>query len=249
MERYYEKHDGGLIIRKKKVVGGLLILAGIGLFAYFLFPVLSYQIFIADAYEKGKLETPIPHDLVMDRRVNISDLISSGISSLTTNFHDARNWYPDIKSETIVKAKVDSYRLSIPKLGIDNAQVSTRDYDLDNHLIQYFGTAIPGEDGTAVIFGHSTIPSWFNPKNYKTIFAKLHTIKVGDEIDAAVSGTIYKYKIFSIVITSPEDTGILSQNYDNSYITLVTCTPPGTIWKRLIVRAALVGVDGGAISN
>src|SRR5690606_26351929 len=128
---------------------------------------------------------------------------------------------------------------SIPKLKIENAIVSTRDYDLEQHLVQYFGTAIPGENGTAVIFGHSTLPSWFDPKNYKTIFATLHTIKTGDEIFITVNGATYKYKIFSILITDPEDTNILSQSYDNSYITIVTCTPPGTIWKRLIVRAAL----------
>lgn len=243
MSEYYEKHTGGIRLPKKKVVGAFLILAGIGIFLYFLFPLLSYQLFIADAYEGKKLEAPIPKDMVMDRGTGIGDLLASGISSLTTNYHDARNWYPKIKSETLEKAKVDSYSIAIPKIGLDNAQVSTRDYDLDKHAVQYFGTAIPGEDGTAIVFGHSTIPSWFDPKNYKTIFARLHTIKVGDEIFATVDGIEYRYKIFSIVITSPTDTNILSQNFDNSYITLVTCTPPGTIWKRLIVRAVLTGLD------
>jgi len=28
-------------------------------------------------------------------------------------------------------------------------------------------------------------------------------------------------------------------SFDNSYITLVTCTPPGTTWKRLVIRASL----------
>jgi len=129
--------------------------------------------------------------------------------------------------------------LSIPRLKIENAIVSTKDYDLSRHLIQYFGTSIPGENGTAVIFGHSTLPQLFDPKNYKTIFATLHTIKIGDEIEAIVNGIGRKYKVFSITITSADDTNILSQSFDRSYITLITCTPPGTVWKRLVVRASL----------
>lgn len=242
MSQYYEKHNGRFQFKNKKVAGIFLIVIGICLFLYFLFPVISYQIFVANAYEH-QLETPLPKDMVMDHGGGIGDLIASGINSLTTNYHDARNWYPNIKPELIAKPNVNSYFLSIPKLGIENALVSTHDYDLDHHLVQYLGTVLPGEDGTAIIFGHSTIPSWFNPANYKTIFATLHTISEGDEIDATVNGKVFKYKVFSILITDPSDTNILSQNYNNSYITIVTCTPPGTIWKRLIVRASLQGVD------
>ena len=72
-----------------------------------------------------------------------------------------------------------------------------------------------------------------------TIFAKLHTIKEGDEIVLTVDGKDYTYKIFSIGITDPKDPNIFSQSFDNSYITLITCTPPGTTWKRLVVRASL----------
>src|SRR3990167_4618017 len=142
MTQYYEKHDGSFTLKRKKIIGAILIIAGFFIFLYFLFPVLSYQIFIANAYEGNELETPIPRDLVLNRRIGVGDLIATGINSLTTNFHDARNWYPEIKSETIEKAKVDSYNLSIPKAGIVDAEVSTRDYDLDKHLVQYFGTAI-----------------------------------------------------------------------------------------------------------
>jgi len=33
---------------------------------------------------------------------------------------------------------------------------------------------------------------------------------------------------------------VLEQKYDASYLTLVTCVPPGTYWKRLVVKAKLV---------
>ncbi len=235
---YYEK--GAKASRKKyvKILGSFFIIFGILFFGYFFFPLLSYQVFLANASE-GDIEVPIPKYLVAKKTGNISDLISERITSLTTNFNDARNWYPDVQIAKQEERKVDKYSLSIPKLKIENAEVSTTDYDLANHLVQYFGTAIPGEPGTAIIFGHSTIPAWFDPKNYKTIFATLHTLKVGDEFQATVDGKTYNYKIFSIEITTPEDTNMFSQSFDHSYITIVTCTPPGTIWKRLVVRAAM----------
>jgi sortase A len=225
-----------------KIAGLGFVLIGMSFFLYFFFPVLSYQLFLANVFESSQIEVPIPKYLVVNKNNNlVGSLATAGVVSLTSDFTDARNWYPGLLPEAA--HRVESYLISIPRLKITDAKVSTQDYDLDRHLVQYLGTSIPGEKGTAVIFGHSTLPHLFNPKNYRTIFATAHNLKIGDEIFANVGGIIYKYKIFSITITDPEDTSILSQSFDNSYITLVTCTPPGTIWKRLVIRASLESVN------
>lgn len=238
MTAYYFKKSGNKFRKILKIAGLGFVIIGTSFFLYFFFPVLSYQFFLANAFEANQIEVPIPKYLVVNKNNDLGSLVASGITSLTSDFTDARNWYPNLSPQN-QNSRVESYLLSIPKLKIENAEVSTQDYDLEKHLVQYLGTSIPGEKGTAVIFGHSTLPQLFNPNNYKTIFANAHNLKVGDEIFATVEGITYKYKIFSIVITDPEDTNILSQSYDHSYITLVTCTPPGTIWKRLVVRASL----------
>jgi len=238
MTAYYFKKSENKFRKILKIAGLGFVLIGASFFLYFFFPVLSYQFFLANALETNQIEVPIPKYLVVSKNNDLGSLVASGITSLTSDFTDARNWYPNLSPQA-QNPKVESYLLSIPKLKIENAEVSTQDYDLEKHLVQYLGTSIPGEKGTAVIFGHSTLPQLFNSKNYKTIFATMHNLKIGDEVYATVSGIKYKYKIFSIVITDPEDTNILSQSFDNSYITLVTCTPPGTIWKRLVVRASL----------
>lgn len=218
----------------KKITGGIIIVFGLGLLLYFFFPVISYNIFYG---KESTIESPIPKYAVV-KNDSFGSLISQGIANFSTNFYDARNWYPDIK--TTGKASAPIYYLSVPKLNIEDAEVSTTDYDLSKHLIQYSGTSIPGENGTAIIFGHSTLPNWFSPKDYKTIFATLYKIKNGDEIKTRVNGAEYVFKVFSVTVTSPEDTNMFSQSFDNSYITIITCTPPGTVWKRLIVRASLV---------
>jgi sortase A len=238
MAAYYIKKTGSAKpgFRKiLKITGIGFLVTGSLFFLYFFFPVLSYHFFLANAYPSGQMEVPIPKYLVANRNNDLEGLLASSITSLTSDFTDARNWYPNLSPQ---KVNLTSYLISIPRLKIENAEVSTQDYDLERHLVQYLGTSIPGEKGTAVIFGHSTLPQLFNPENYKTIFANAHNLKIGDELFINVNDIVYKYKIFSIVITDPEDTNILSQSFDHSYVTLVTCTPPGTIWKRFVVRAS-----------
>lgn len=248
MSKYYHYGVGKRTIRlSARIAGSLLVLLGISFLLYFCFPVISYQLFLSPAFASQDIETPIPKYMVADNQ-NVMSLISEGIQSLTTDYTDARNWYPQVAHKMVsspeqptaqIPAKIDTFRLSVPALGVEDAEVSSIDYDLDKHLVDYYGPGNPIMPGTSVIYGHSTIPQWFDPHNYKAIFATLHTIKVGDDIILNVLGNNYTYKIFSITITSPDDVNIFTQTYDNSYVTLVTCTPPGTTWHRLIVRAAL----------
>jgi len=221
----------------KKCLAFLILAAGIGIFLYFAFPIISWQIYDEQVFARGNIEVPIPKYLVV-RNNNPVSLFRERVQSLFVNYENARNWYPNILG-TAGKNAISSYLLSIPSLSIKDATVSTVDYDLTRHLVQYFGTFVPGQKGTAIIFGHSTLPQLFNPKDYKTIFANLHKVKIGDNIIVNIGGIEYTYRIFEVTVKDAEDTDIFSQAFDNSYITLVTCYPPGTTWKRLVVRAQL----------
>jgi len=240
--RYYYHERKHAQKRPLKIVGVVFIALGAFLLLYFFFPVLSYQFFLSSAFATNSIEIPIPKYMVATN-TNISRLVQVGFNALTTDYTDARNWYPQIAAQTkesvINEKKVENYSISIPKLKIDNASVSTVDYDLSRHLVHYYGPLNPVQKGSSIIYGHSTLPQWFDPKNYKTIFATLHTMQLDDEIFLTVEGKIYRYKVSSIHVTEPDDIEIFSQTYDDSYLTLVTCTPPGTIWKRLIVRAKM----------
>lgn len=221
----------------KKFFGLFSIILGIALFVYFLLPAFFWQFYLSQVFASNSLESPVPKYFYQKNSISFKDFLNEGVNFLTNNYDDARNWYPNLKGD--VGNFLPAYKLSIPKLGINNALVSTADYDLSSHLVQYLGTSLPGQNGTAVIFGHSTLPSLFNPKNYTAIFATLHTLRLGDEIKIDVNGVIFKYRVITIEIKEASDTNIFSQSYDDSYITLVTCTPPGTTWKRLVVRAKL----------
>lgn len=239
MNRYYYKKGGRKANKKTlKIASLIFFLLGSSVLVYVFFPLILWQIYFFDAYAQTTVAAPIPKTNVID--ASVKSLISAAANSLSgVDYTNAQNWFPNLPYETGKQAEVTRYTINIPKLNITEAEVTTIDNDLSKYLVNYPGTAIPGESGNAVIFGHSTLPNLFNPKDYKTIFANAHTLKQGDIIEAKVNGALYTYKIFSISVVSPDDTSALTQNYDDGYITLVTCTPPGTIWKRLIIKARL----------
>ena len=112
--------------------------------------------------------------------------------------------------------------------------------DLKKSLIQYPQTALPGQLGNAVIFGHSVLPQFFNPKSYWTIFSTLFKLKQGDEILLNYDNIQYRYLVEEMFEVQPSDLSVLEQRFDGRYLTLITCTPPGTYLRRLIVRARIV---------
>lgn len=228
----------------KKIFGVVSIFLGMILLLYFFFPLLSYQVYLSSAYASSHIEAPLPQRMVLSQSASIGNLFESGISNVTTDYRDARNWFSKATANKPVdrpeEERIKEYSLSIPSQQIIKAKVSAVDFDLSKHLVQYFSTSKnPTDRGTSVIFGHSTLPQWFNPDDYTTIFAHMHKIKNDDEIIITVEGKDYRYKVFSISILESNDPNIFSQSFDNSYITIITCTPPGTTWKRLVVRASL----------
>ena len=164
------------------------------------------------------------------------DFVRKAQAQESTDFTKAGNWFPQNPSRKMV-TPVDSYLLSIPRLRITNALVKIGTDDLTKNLIHYGGTGLPGKYGNAVIFGHSVLPQFFDPANYLTIFSLLPTLKEGDDIFIKFDGVDYRYTVESKLITSAEDVSGLEQRFDDSYLTLVTCFPPGTYLKRLWLTA------------
>lgn len=241
MGKYYYNKAGKKLKKTARLLSLLIIILGISIAGYVFFPLISWQIYFAPVFASQDIAVPIPQINLVN-----SDTIGSLLSQASNNlsgvdYADAQNWFPNYKLQK-GKPKIDTYTMSIPKLNIKDAVVSAVDNDLSIHLVNLGGTALPPDKGNAVIFGHSTLPQLFDPKNYKTIFANAYELKVGDELFTNVTGVIYKYRIFSITVVSPEDTSVLQQDYSDSFLTLITCTPPGTIWKRLIIRSRLEAI-------
>ncbi|CAN5163326.1 class C sortase [soil metagenome] len=239
MTKIYKKKNPLLFRRYTRLFGLLLCVFGLLMVGYFTFPLLSFQLYLSPAFASQKIAAPIPERTMLTQD-SFKDLIQSTAETLAgVDYTDAKNWYPSIQ-QAHTDVAVSHYKLSVPKINDFDLDVSTVDTDLNHHLVQYGGTAVPPSKGTAVIFGHSTLPQLFKQGDYDTVFAYAHTLQVGDEIDIKVDNLNYTYRIYNITITSPLDTSFFAQNYDDNYLILVTCTPPGTTWRRLLIRAKIV---------
>ncbi|HSD98512.1 MAG TPA: sortase [Patescibacteria group bacterium] len=238
---YYYQQQKTVLLHPQlvlRILGFLLFIIGVSTVVYVFSPLIIWQFTLAPAIADSDITAPIPNRTLLTPSL-IKSLVASSFQNVSgVDYTDATNWFPSYHASALAP-KVDSYFLTIPKLGIVNALVSTVDNNLANHLVSLSGTSIPPDKGNTVIFGHSTLPQLFDPKNYKTIFADAYKLQLGDTFTTNVSTVVYTYKIFSITVVDPEDTSVLIQSYDDSYVTLITCTPPGTIWKRLIIKARL----------
>ena len=54
-------------------------------------------------------------------------------------------------------------------------------------------------------------------------------------------GRRFDYIVFDKVVVNSNETTYLTNKYDKSVLTLQTCDPPGTTFRRLLVRAKLAG--------
>lgn len=214
------------------LLSGIFVILGLSMLSFAGLPVINWQLNSRINAPEGKIVRPIPVTLITNNQK------SQVLAEDERDLFYARNWFTGFTPKKSAQS-VKEYNLSIPKLKIFNAKVIIGAEKLDKSLVQYGGTAVPGEYGNSVIFGHSCLPQFYSPKNYECIFATLDILVAGDEIFVNVDNVEYKYIVYDFKTVNPDDIWILEQKFDNYYLSLVTCVPPGLDWKRLVVKAKL----------
>ncbi len=118
---------------------------------------------------------------------------------------------------------------------------------LQDGVVHYPGTARPGQAGNFFVTGHSSYFPW-SPGKYKSVFARLGELDVGDEYWVYYGGDKYRYVISEKKEIKPSDVSVLDQPVSKRVSTLMTCTPVGTTLRRLIIEAQEVDpVTGDAL--
>ena len=100
------------------------------------------------------------------------------------------------------------------------------------------GTVFPGIKGNTYLFAHSTDSFW-NVGRYNAVFYLLKDLEAGDEIVLFFENRRYDYAVKELKVVDAKDVSYLvdSQKETEETLILQTCWPPGTTWKRLIVKA------------
>ncbi len=138
-----------------------------------------------------------------------------------------------------------TFYLSIPKLEIRKAKVrkDSTEQDPKEFLGHLLGSALPGDHGGSIfIYGHSTFPWLFDSDNYRTIFSTLPELEQGDYVYIEYPGKQLVYKVTGFKTIAPEEVNPYESASETApaQLVLMTCVPPGTRLRRLLVYASLV---------
>ncbi|MFH1749285.1 MAG: class E sortase [bacterium] len=156
------------------------------------------------------------------------------------NLHN-KNIFTEEEAKTIPSSPEN--HLVIPVLHIDvpiiwESKESEILKNLKDGVVRFPNTAFPGEIGNVFIVGHSS-NWWWDKAKYNSIFAALGRLKKNDEILINYKDQQFIYQVIGSSVVMPDQTEVLESS-DNSIISLMTCTPVGTNWKRLVATAKQV---------
>jgi LPXTG-site transpeptidase (sortase) family protein len=121
----------------------------------------------------------------------------------------------------------------------------TKDSDLDRGLGRHRTSAMPGENGNMVISGHRW--KFGDNPSYK-VFEDLDKLEEGDKVKVHYGGKVFEYEITGRGgVVSPNRKGgkKILRKYNQSMLTLYTCTPKRTSLRRLYYRAKFVRQEKG----
>jgi hypothetical protein len=137
-------------MKHKKVIASSLFVIGVLFLLSAVVPILQYQI-----------EYSIKFNQVLSPLSNSFSASGSILGESGTDFTQLSNWFvTDQSNLSQVTDKKTQYLISIPKIKITDAVVEVGSLDLKKSLIQYPQTALPGQFGSPVIFGHSVLPQF-----------------------------------------------------------------------------------------
>lgn len=135
-----------------------------------------------------------------------------------------------------------SSEIIIPKINvqipvvydINSIEESVVQKALEDGVVHYADSALPGQNGNIAIVGHSS-NNIFNSGKYKFAFVLLSRLENGDTFYLHKDGKRYTYQIYRKEVVPPDNISVLGPQDKPATATLITCDPPGTSISRLVV--------------
>lgn len=147
---------------------------------------------------------------------------------------------PNANPEVIIPKINVQIPVNYNQTSTDEAAIES---DLDHGVVHYPTTPEPGQQGNVAIFGHSS-NNIFNKGKYKFAFVLLHTLEQGDTFYLTYNKKVYVYKVISKKVVEPSEVGVLGPvEGQTATATLITCDPPGTSLRRLVVVGQQISPD------
>src|SRR3989304_2785423 len=211
----------------------LMLSIGITAVAFAVWPLLTWQFVTLPKLTAKVAEFPVPSGKV------ISQGSVAGTNIRVVQEQDGFSYFvTDYKPQG---KRPQEFLISIPKLEIEKAKVKVDSLKFDKNLALFPGSAIPGDVGNSFITGHSVLPQFSDPENYRAIFTKLPELEISDEVLVDFGDKTIRFVVQYAKVVEPDDLSVfgpITQNGRN--LTLMTCVPPGTNTNRLVVVTSLL---------
>lgn len=149
------------------------------------------------------------------------------------------------QKEHILIPKSTDFAIVIPKIGASAVVFPNTDPSRESEYLPVLqkgvahakGSAFPGMNGNIYLFAHSADTFW-NVGRYNAVFYLLKELEVGDQVVVFFQKKRFDYVVYDKKIVNAEEVSHINANIGSGeLLTLQTCWPPGTSWKRLLVFA------------
>lgn len=235
---------------KRKIVAGIILLAGICLLMY---PVVGniinviHQNSVQAEYNEmvKQLEEETVKQIKSDAEEYNKKLASGEISVISTDEDSIDGSYDDGSGySTTLDVGTDAIAfIKIPKISVElPIYRGTAALTLEKGVGHLRNSSLPvgGESTHCVLTGHTGMPS-------SMLFTDLTKMEVGDMFYIQYLDEILAYQVDQIKVVEPTDTSDLKIVPGKDYVTLLTCTPYGINSHRLLVRGERVAFNGEVV--
>lgn len=211
------KSKSKITLKKKYVllIAFCLLFLGFGIIFLTYFPVLKEEIKYAFLPKNQKIEVSLSQ--------NKDNTTTNILTPVDTEFGII---IPKIRANAKVIPEVDPY----------NSQVYQ--WELTRGVAHAKGTSLPDEKGNVFIFAHSA-GNFYEASRFNAVFYLLTKMETGDDIYLFYKNKKYQYLVTDKRLIDPNSVSYLTGSPNKNTLTLMTCWPPGTSLKRLIVIGEL----------
>lgn len=137
-----------------------------------------------------------------------------------------------------------NFGIVIPKIGanakiipnVDPYNSSVYQLALTKGVAQAKETSLPDVTGNMFLFSHSSA-NLLEATQFNSVFYLLSKLQKNDEIYIFYKGVRYKYVVSETKLVDAKDVSYLNPKSEFKTLTLMTCWPSGTTYKRLLVIA------------
>jgi LPXTG-site transpeptidase (sortase) family protein len=165
-------------------------------------------------------------------KVSIAELPELGEEETALPAEDEKGVAPS-------RIRIPAIDLDLPVLNPQTRDIARLDEFLKDGPARYMDSALLGEKGNILVFGHSSHLPVVHNQMYKA-FNRVPDLNAGDSIEVEGEGKVYTYRVLAVRSVNAEE-GIIDLSREGNRLTIVTCDTLTSKSARFVVDAELVG--------